>query len=125
MFRQRAITLVIFISCLLIMGCGAVVKYKPMGEFRSPKAENFLLTVYQTADEIPIDYEVIGKINVDDSGLTLTCGYEKMMRILKKKALDVGADAIRIIEIESPDFFSSCYRISALAIAYKDAESSF
>ena len=125
MKKKIVLTIATLLLALFILGCGAAVKFTPIGNYRSPKAEDYHVAVFQVGDNIDLDYEIIGKIDVGDSGITAKCGYDKMMRLVLQKAREVGADAIRIIEVKDPDIISSCYRITALAIAFEKSKSSF
>ncbi len=123
--RKILITIsLIILTLFFIMGCAATIRYTALGENRSPKPDDYLVHVYELSDDIDIEYEVIGKIHVGESGMTVNCDYGEMIAITIDQAHKVGADAIRLVEVQEPDFFSSCYRITALVLAYTETDSS-
>lgn len=57
--------------------------------------------------------EVLGTVKVGDAGMTTNCSYTVVMEKAKEEARKSGGNAIRVIEHKTPDFMSSCHRITA------------
>ncbi|MEE9441658.1 MAG: hypothetical protein V3V99_03225 [candidate division Zixibacteria bacterium] len=70
------------------------------------------------AQPTPTAYTVLGKLKMGDTGLSVNCSYDDLIRLAMKKACEVGGDAILITSIEEPNLWSSCYRIKADIIAF-------
>jgi hypothetical protein len=106
-------------SLLLFCSCGASIKLSPGTTPRAAKAKDYQVKVYQKTDTVKVKHTTIGLISVEDSGLTVDCSHEVMFNKAVEKARAIGADAIQIIQVDTPGFFSSCYQIKVLAIAYE------
>ena len=102
----------------LLNSCAASVSYKSAAQSRPPKPEEYEIEVFHANETPSKKNTTLGLISVDDSGFTINCSYDVVLGKAKEKAREIGADAIKIVKIESPDLFSSCYRIKVLAIAY-------
>lgn len=65
--------------------------------------------------------EVLGQIELDDTGFTIDCGEAEMLALLKNEACSIGANLVLLKEISPPDLMSSCYRVKADLIRLDDA----
>jgi hypothetical protein len=114
--------LAVICSCLLLVtlfsSCAASVSYKSISEARQPKPDGFEVQVFQENETIAKKNTTLGLISVDDSGFTVHCSYDIVLEKAKEKAREIGADAIKIVKVESPDLISSCYRLKALAVVF-------
>ncbi|MBL8027498.1 MAG: hypothetical protein JNL74_13845 [Fibrobacteres bacterium] len=63
----------------------------------------------------------VGGIRLSDTGFSLTCNKYDALAILQKEACSIGADIIIILEVDKPDFFSTCYRVEADFVKLKDS----
>jgi hypothetical protein len=107
---------------LLLSSCAPAVKYQPLKtgfKSKSPTEEVLLFAQY---DDVPSVYEVIGSVSVGDSGFTLKCGLTDVIEVAKKRAREVGGDAIRLIVVTEPDLLSSCYRITAEVLIRRESD---
>jgi hypothetical protein len=103
---------------MFLCSCGAVVNLSPGTTPRSPKPSDYKVQVFQKADTVQVKYSIIGLISVEDSGITISCSYETVFNKAIEKARAIGADAIQIVQVDTPNLISSCYQIKVLAIAF-------
>ncbi len=68
------------------------------------------------------DYTTIAEIGVKDKGLSISCTLEEVIRTAQKEASSLGANAIVVKKIKSPDAWSSCYRIMVDAVYLNDVQ---
>ncbi len=71
------------------------------------------VTVYDLTDNIPANAEMLGYINIDDTGFSTNCDYLTVLNIAKTQARQVGGNALKIKTHRYPDASSSCHRIYA------------
>ena len=64
-------------------------------------------------DEIPDKSEILGECKIGDSGFSTKCDYNTVLETLKSEARKVGGNAIKITKHKSPDFGSTCHRMTA------------
>lgn len=72
--------------------------------------------------EMPVDrdkYEVLGRVRLGDSGFSTKCHEDDAVRILKKEACGLNADAVNITDEKRASFISSCYRAEATFLKRK------
>lgn len=69
--------------------------------------------IVKMMDTTQINGQLLGIIDLDDSGFSTRCDELEAIIILKEEACNVGADLVDIIEEKQPDFFSTCYRCTA------------
>ena len=81
------------------------------------------IEVYNVAENISGEFEVLGTVKIGDTGFTTNCKYEYVVELAKWEAAKVGGDAIKIFECKEPDAFSTCYRIQAYILKKPDAVS--
>ncbi|MDB4335006.1 hypothetical protein OAA06_01465 [bacterium] len=68
-------------------------------------------------EEAPDNAELIGKVNVGDTGFTTNCEYDFVLDQAKLEARRVGGNAIKIIKHNRPNpMGSSCHRIKAIIL---------
>lgn len=108
-------------ALLLVAGCAPKIrtniaqKYPPL-DFR------------QEVVVIPNDTigknetEVLGTVKVGDAGMTTNCSYTVVLEKAKEEARKSGGNAIRVIEHKTPDFMSSCHRITAEVLRMTEAQ---
>ena len=62
----------------------------------------------------------VGKIKITDNGLNFKCHvWASVEETIKAEACEVGADAVQILEVRSPDRESYCYRATAYFLEYR------
>jgi len=119
MIRSLILYFLVLTSLLFLCSCGVAVSLSPGTIPRTPKPSDYAIKVYQKTDTIQGKYTTIGLIGAGDSGFTLSCSYETVLNKTIEKAREIGADAIQIVKVDSPNIISSCYEIKALAIAFE------
>lgn len=111
--------LFILFATIFISSCAHSVKYEPSRTSSKPRPINQKVIVYEEGESVPDDAIILGKLKLGESGLSFSCGYNDALYLAKKKAKEVGADAIQIIKVKSPDFWSSCYRLELYLLELK------
>jgi len=69
--------------------------------------------VIEIQQEVPANSELLGEVNIGDTGFSTKCDYESVLNAAKLEARKAGGNAIRILSHQTPDFSSSCHRINA------------
>ena len=103
---------------LLLCSCATSIHYTKAADDRTAKPLDFKVQVFEKTDSVQAKYTLLGLISVDDNGFTTDCAYDVVIAKAKERARAVGADAIKIIQHDKPDLFSSCHRIKVLAISF-------
>lgn len=110
----------ILMPLLLLGGC-TTVKYEPKAEAGPAKSPDQPIYVYSETMRIPRPYEVMGKIRVGDTPLTVVGGsLEGVLETLRKNARQKGADALQLTSVEQPGFTSANYRVEANFLRFTD-----
>lgn len=102
-------SLLLFSSCSTLISTSVTKTYDPL-EY----AEEVF--VFEEDQPIPDSAEIIGHVNINDSGFTLTsnCTYNVVINEAKFEAKKIGGNAIKITEHLLPsNLGSSCHRIEA------------
>ena len=69
--------------------------------------------VIELNETLPLKSELLGEVKIGDAGFTNKCDLATVLTIAKLEARKVGGNAIKIVSHQTPDFVSSCHRISA------------
>ncbi|WP_121965200.1 hypothetical protein [Myroides sp. N17-2] len=104
----------LFVSSLLLIGCGTAVSVKRAGAKQTPIAKAQEVSVYLMKDSIPKGSIFIGSVNVGDSGLTnvYACDYQSVLVDAQVQAAKMGGNMLQVTEVKMPTTFgSNCYRI--------------
>ena len=115
-------TISIALIYILMSGCSAGISrhgYSPT-DHQAPANCRILVLGY-----IPFDaarMELLGSVDLYDTGLSLYCDEEYGIELMKKEACLVGADIVNITDEKFPDFWSTCYRAKANLIRLKNRE---
>ena len=83
---------------------------------------NEKVIVYTLEQEAPVDAEVIGQVNVGDSGFSTDCSYDVVLNLAKLEARKAGGNAIKITSHKTPNFWSTCHQITATILKIKTTE---
>jgi hypothetical protein len=106
----------------LLAGCGTTKSYQPSTAAGPPKPANYPIPVYTEDMRIPRPCQLIGRLAIGDTPLTLFGGsVDGVMKILMDTAHEKGADVVRVTSMKRPDFNSAHYRIEAAMLRYSDA----
>lgn len=102
----------LFVSIIVFSACAPKIrttlsqKYEPLDY----KQE---VMVIELADVSPVSAELLGTLKIGDAGMSTKCNYAQVLEKAKEEARKVGGNAVKITEHKTPDFMSSCHRISA------------
>ena len=103
---------VILLSVLVIASCSSTVKTK-LSKTYQPLDYKDKVIVIALEEKQPLEAEVLGTIKIGDSGFSIKCNYETALNKAKLEARKAGGNAIKITEHKTPNFMSTCHRISA------------
>jgi hypothetical protein len=78
-----------------------------------PKPADHEVLVLQANDSPPTNALLIARLKLRDTGLTVDCGYEKVLGEALAEARELGGDLIQLVRVYPPDLQSSCYRLNA------------
>ncbi len=105
-------TIATLLALMIVAGCAPKIrtkisqKYQPL-DFRE---EVWVLP----KDSVGVgSAELLGTVKVGDAGMTTNCSYTVVLEKAKEEARKSGGNAVRVIEHKTPDFMSSCHRITA------------
>ncbi|HXI68755.1 MAG TPA: hypothetical protein VNN22_00190 [Verrucomicrobiae bacterium] len=103
----------------LLSGCGTTKTYTPVMAAGPAKPAGYPIPVYPVAMPLPRPCEVIGRVEIGDTELTMHGGsLTGVTKTLLDLAREKGADAVQLLVVEKPDFNSSHYRLSANLLRY-------
>ncbi len=108
MDRSNSIILFCLASLMFLCSCGVSVNLSPGTTLRPPKPSDYKVQVFQKDDTVQVKHSVIGLISVEDSGFSVSCSYKSVFNNAIEKARAIGADAIQIVQVDTPGLFSSC-----------------
>jgi hypothetical protein len=106
---------------LLLAGCGTTAKYEPKSSGYPPKPEGYPIFVYPESISVPRPFEIIGTMHIGDTTFTMTGGsLEGVVNKLMKNARQQGADAVKITNLQTPDFSTPNHRADADFVRFTD-----
>ena len=102
---------------LFLFSCGPVIKESVS------KTYNYLpidskIAILDLKHPLPNNVEKIGIMSFRDSGFSTDCSFNSNLSKAKKRAREIGANIVKITELNSPDIISSCYRINVAFYKY-------
>jgi S1-C subfamily serine protease len=104
----------------LFFGCASIVNTTISKKLPS-LANDVNVTVYGLYDNVPVTSQNIGSIRIGDSGFSVNCGWNRVIETAVTECRKLGGNALKITSISEPDFFSTCYRITAYVL-YIDSQ---
>ena len=116
----RAPVFVFLSVAILLGGCTAAVRYVPSGEQGVQREWTAPVDIYHEAEDVPPGSAAIGALSIGDTGFSIECDAHTVLRLLKEKARQQGADAAYILSFRTPDAWSTCYRLKARLLRYPD-----
>lgn len=108
-------------SILFLTSCAARVTstihsaYLPL-DFREE------VIVFGLNEEVPPSAKNLGTIRVGDSGFSTRCDFATVLEAAKMEARAVGGNVLQITEHRTPDFWSTCHRITAEVFRLENIE---
>ncbi len=82
--------------------------------------EPFAIIERDTIDRSKV--QLLGRIEVKDSGFTLNCDYQTVKNLAKQQTLKLGGNSYVITEHKKPNAWSTCHRIKADVFFIDNAE---
>jgi hypothetical protein len=115
--------LLFFVALLFgVSSCAPNVSVVPTGASGPSKPSGCSIDIYYPHQTIPRACDDIGHVSLDDTGFTMICDESTMLRLAQDKACASGGDAIHLVKIKPPDWTSTCYRIEARILKYRDSK---
>jgi hypothetical protein len=111
----------ILIFTTIIVGCSPRVNSK-VYEKNEPKDPYDHVYVFHIDQDVPRGFYDIGRIRIGESGYSTKCKWEQVVQKAKEERRKLGGDAIKITEIDIPDRWSSCYRISVFVLKLNEKD---
>ncbi|RWU07927.1 hypothetical protein EGC76_11820 [Pseudidiomarina gelatinasegens] len=110
----------IFVLILLTLsGCSASNHYVRYQDGLESKSENCAIDFYSENLELHRKTQVIGEIQIRDTGFSLSCDAETVIKQIKEKACTEGADAIHLYNVSHPSWRgSTCFQANARFLKY-------
>lgn len=68
--------------------------------------------LYEVGDSVPQSAELIGRVQVLDSGLSTHCQYDQVVALAKEKTAQSGGNALALTDHRKPSIWSSCHQIA-------------
>lgn len=98
--------LLISVIALLTISCGirkqvSIMQYRPSYEGD--------VTVLAEGQQVPDGAVFLGTVHVGEGGMTLSCGYEKMMKACIAQTKRMGGNCLLVIKHGEPNFWTSCH----------------
>ncbi len=115
---RHPVAYLLLLHCLFIASCAPSINYTLIKESGTPKGLADRIDIYLDDQNIPRGVTVIGEVHVGDTGLSVGCGYNTALSLVKDQAREVGADAAYLVRVLKPDILSTCYRVTARLLQY-------
>src|SRR5712675_1147487 len=110
----------IFFSALMFTGC-TTVSYKSNSPVGSAKPADYPIPVYAPETRVPRPCEIIGMLSINAGKFTMFGGSsDKEVKKVMQQAREKGADVVKFISIEKPDFANPNYRMTVNLLRYSD-----
>ena len=75
------------------------------------------VVVFNQEDSIPYQVTELGVVVVKDAGLSVNCGYDKVLYLAKQATSESGGNGLYIVEHVKPHFWgSTCHQLSGLML---------
>lgn len=85
-----------------------------------PLAYDAPVIVLGLADQPPKTARLLGDLKVGDSGFSTDCSYETVIDAARLEARKAGGNVVKITKHKTPDFLSTCHRITAQVYHVED-----
>lgn len=110
---KNKISIYVLLYLTVLTSCSPKISRDYLNESKIAISDIKEVKVIDLDQNVPLKSNYIGKIKVGEAGMTIKCGYDRMINECKKEAKLVGANIVKLIRVKNPDFYSSCYRIEA------------
>jgi len=116
---MKFLTIIIAVLFLLA-GCATSDQYVRYQIANDPKPDNCELDIYTQNLELHKKTQVIGEIQIRDTGFSVNCDSLTVMTKIKTMACKEGADAIHIYNVIHPSWTrSTCFQANARFLKYE------
>lgn len=106
---------------VIVSGCATSQHYVKYQEGRESKEPDCAIDFYTQNLELNRKTQVIGEIRIADTGFSTNCDAESVMKTIKAKACEEGADAIQLFDVRHPSWSdSTCFQASARLLIYQE-----
>ncbi len=113
--------LILLFSVAGLVGCSTTAKYEAKLPGGPAKPEEYPIYIYTQDMKLPRSFEVMGTMKVSDTPFTVTGGaLEDVLKKLRQKAREQGADALQMRKIREPGFVSANYGAEADFLRFTD-----
>jgi hypothetical protein len=104
----------------MFTGC-STISYKSNLPDGIAKSVNYPIPIYTPESRIPRPCEIIGTLSVNAGKFTMFGGSsDKEVEKVIQKAREKGADVVKFISIDKPDFANPNYRVKVNLLRYSD-----
>ena len=119
-YMRRFIQIITAVIIIISLNNCTLKKQVSVKDLYPPTVGN--ISVIQTNQYLPTNIYRIGSIVVGENGLTPNgkCTYEACMRTIEEESRKVGAQLVYIVRVKEPDYYSSCYNITAELYRYTE-----
>ena len=110
--KNNRVYLLVFMVITFI-GCTYGIRregYQPLSNAHPELCE---ISVKRQAYVQPYDGKKLGRIELYDTGVTTGCSQDKAFALLRKEGCRLGANFIDLVQEQTIDLLSSCYRLKA------------
>ena len=101
-------------------GCSPAVNRKGYVALNASDASSCRVAVKAGAAFGADEVEVLGQVEVGDTGFTTTCDEATMVSLLRAEGCSAGAQVVDLLEEKRPDMASTCYRARARLLRFRD-----
>lgn len=105
-------TILLFFCFVFLVGCAPRVMVD-LSQDQTPLDFRQKVVVLDLPDIVPPNARLIGIVKVGDSGFTFDCDFPVVLEKAEIEARKAGGNLLKITEHKTPDFKSTCHRITA------------
>lgn len=103
-----------FICFILIFAAGCAPKVRTtVSQKYQPLDYKEEVMVIELQEMAPDSAELLGTVKIGDAGMSVQCSYGQVLEKAKEEARKSGGNVLKITTHKTPDFMSSCHRITA------------
>lgn len=121
---MRTYKFLLLFSLISLYGCAAGISrqgYK-LEDIKNKDLSSCEFVIKKNYSYDVNEVDIVGKINSYDTGISVTCNHDYVLRIFCEEACALDADILNIVDERMPDILSSCYRAKAEFIRLKDRQ---
>lgn len=104
--------LFILFTVLFLFSCSPTITTK-IYKHENPLDYNKNIYMLSIFDNMPDSTDEIGETKIGDSGFTTKCDFDYVLECARLEARKSGGNILKLLELNSPDRWSKCYRLKA------------